>query len=152
LKRLLAASAARTPTFVWLGMAGVIVLDTAVQLVWKSVVLRVPDSLPFADALAAVTGQPAFYLLLAIFAAMFLNWVLVLGQADLSYVQPITALSYVSVAGCSALVLGEHIGLLRGAGVALIVLGAWLISRTGHQTTAPPSPLAASDPQAGPST
>jgi drug/metabolite transporter (DMT)-like permease len=137
MKEIAGSVAVKIPRMVWIGLAGVIVLDTAVQLTWKSILLRVPDVLGLGDTLTATAAQPMFYVLLALFAAQFLNWILVLAKADLSYVQPITALSYVTVAGCSAIALEEQIGFLRTAGVALIVIGAWLISRTNHRTTAP---------------
>jgi len=124
----------RVPPVVWIGLGAVILLDTAVQLVWKSLVLRVPPEAGLGETFVVAAGQPGFWLLVGLFGAMACNWLLLLAKADLSYIQPITALSYVTVAASSALVFGEEVGLVRIAGLALVLAGVWLISGTGHRT------------------
>jgi len=54
----------------------------------------------------------------------------VLAQADLSYAQPIVALSYATVPILSVLVLGEAVDFVQIAGVALVIAGVWFISQT----------------------
>jgi len=71
-----------------------------------------------------------------LFAGQLWNWLRVLEIADLSYAQPITSLSLVTVLVLSALFLGEHIEALKVAGIALILGGVWLVSRGPHQRRA----------------
>jgi drug/metabolite transporter (DMT)-like permease len=80
-----------------------------------------------------------FYLLLILFAAQFFCWILLLAKADLSYAQPITALSFISVAACSKIFFGEHVSLTRMAGIAMILVGVWFICGTDHHTKAGPA-------------
>lgn len=79
-------------------------------------------------------------LLLALVAVFFVaqlwNWLRVLQIADLSYAQPITALSYITVLGLSALWFGEHIDALKVVGIVLILAGVWFISRGPHHSNA----------------
>ena len=63
-----------------------------------------------------------------------INWLKVLELADLSFAQPITALSYVSVCILSTLYLGESIGALKVLGISFVLAGAWFICRTDHAT------------------
>jgi drug/metabolite transporter (DMT)-like permease len=79
-------------------------------------------------------------LLLALVAVFFIaqlwNWLRVLQISDLSYAQPITALSYITVLGLSALWFGEHIDALKVVGIVLILAGVWFISRGPHHSNA----------------
>jgi drug/metabolite transporter (DMT)-like permease len=103
-----------------LGLA--IVLDTVVQLLWKVAATGVD---PLVVAIVVV-----------LFIAQLFNWLRVLQMSDLSYSQPITALSYVTVLGLSAAWLGEQIDLLKVAGIVLILAGVWFISRGPHHSHA----------------
>ena len=78
-----------------------------------------------------------FYLLLSLFVVQFIYWILLLAKADLSYVQPITALSLITVAACSVVFFGENVSLVRIAGIVMILIGVWLISNTKHNTMVP---------------
>ena len=69
------------------------------------------------------------------FGAQLFNWVRVLARADLSFAQPFTALSYISVLAISAHSLHENISTAKVLGVALILLGVFFISRTPFRTT-----------------
>jgi drug/metabolite transporter (DMT)-like permease len=71
----------------------------------------------------------------------FVCWILLLSRADLSYAQPITALSFVSVAVCSVVFFGEKVGVMRLAGIAMILVGVWFISNTNHRTKATHLPV-----------
>jgi drug/metabolite transporter (DMT)-like permease len=62
----------------------------------------------------------------------------VLARADLSFAQPITALSYITVLVLSRLALHEKVSLPKILGTALILLGVFLISQTPYRTTRPP--------------
>jgi drug/metabolite transporter (DMT)-like permease len=120
---------------VWLGLAFAICLDTVTQLCWKSAVAGVPETLGVWASIGQVLSVPLFHLTLLLFLLQFVNWIVVLAHADLSYAQPITALSYITVSVSSVLLFRERLSLLRVAGLALILLGVWFISRTSHRTT-----------------
>lgn len=57
-----------------------------------------------------------------------------LSSADLSYAQPITALSYVTVSVGGVVLFGEYIPPHSMIGIMMILLGVWFISRTSHRT------------------
>jgi drug/metabolite transporter (DMT)-like permease len=132
----------RVPATVWIGLAIAVFLDAPVQLLWKSLMERYGGA--GGSSGAAVLHQirwfilqPRVWLLLALFASQFLNWMWVLGQADLSFAQPFTALSYLTVSAGAAWVLHEHLSIWRIAGIALILCGVILIGSTPHLTPSP---------------
>ncbi len=115
------------------GLILAVCLDTAVQLVWKSAVGTAPSGeggLP----ISAILSEPLFIAVFLLMGAQLLNWFRVLGQADLSYAKPITAVSFLSVLAMSALFLKEHVTVLQLAGVGLVLAGVWFISQTDHVT------------------
>jgi uncharacterized membrane protein len=59
---------------------------------------------------------------------------MVLRDADLSYAQPITSLSYVSVFFLSVLYLKEAADLIQMTGIIFVLAGVWFISQTDHVT------------------
>lgn len=58
--------------------------------------------------------------------------------ADLSYVVPFTACSYILTTLLSEFVLGEHVETMRWVGVVLISIGVLIISRTPTHTPGEP--------------
>lgn len=64
----------------------------------------------------------------------FIAYMLVLSWADYSFVQPASSLAYGVVALLGYLMLGEHISLLRWAGIAVICLGVFVVGRTAPST------------------
>ena len=74
----------------------------------------------------------------AIGVAFMVFWVAsrlaLLSWADLSYVVPVTSFSYVLSALVAKLYLGEHVSLLRWAGIAVITLGVALVAITYPET------------------
>lgn len=73
-------------------------------------------------------------LVVVIFIAQLINWLRVLELSDLSYSQPITSLSYITVLSFSVAWLGEELDPLKIAGIALIIAGVWFISRGPHHS------------------
>ena len=120
---------------VWLGLILAITLDTLAQLCWKLAVEQIPESSGLWSGFLHILANPLFHGALLLFLFQFANWMIVLANADLSYAQPITALSYVTVSGASLLFLHEQLSSLRLLGLAVILLGVWFISRTSHRTT-----------------
>lgn len=132
----------RVPPGVFLGLAIAIVLDTGVQIFWKlavSLAEKKVDILahPTAfDTIRFMVQEPISWLVALLFTLQLINWLKVLEDADLSYSQPITSLSYISVVVLSAMFLREHITVLQIVGISFILTGVWFISRTEHSTVA----------------
>jgi multidrug transporter EmrE-like cation transporter len=82
------------------------------------------------------------WLLLVLFGCQFFDWIWVLGNADLSFAQPFTALSYVIVSACAVLFFHEHLTPLRMLGIAAILAGVLLVGSSEHKTTALELPVA----------
>ncbi len=138
-----ALRASRISTRLIVGLALAIALDTVVQVVWK----RAAAALPAIDGLSlhtlqgmalGVLHQPVFLLVAVLIAAQMINWLKTLDHADVSFAQPITALSYVTVALVSRLWFGEAVTLGRMGGMALILFGVALVARSDPNT--PPLP------------
>ena len=116
------------------GLLVAILIDTVLQLVWKSAVLSLSsDGSPWIN-LQAILHSPVFIFVTLLMAFQFFNWLMVLGNADLSYAQPITALSYVSVFCLSVLYLKQAADLIQIAGIIFVLAGVWFISQTDHIT------------------
>jgi len=116
------------------GLLLAILIDTALQLVWKSAVLSLPsDGSPWLNV-QAILHSPLFIFVIFLMACQFFNWLMVLRDADLSYAQPITSLSYVSVFFLSVLYLKEAADLIQMTGIIFVLAGVWFISQTDHVT------------------
>ena len=122
------------PTRLAAGLLLAILIDTALQLVWKSAVLSLPnDGSPWLNV-QSVLHSPLFLFVIFLMACQFFNWLMVLGNADLSFAQPVTSLSYVSVFCLSVLYLKEGTDLIQIAGIVFVVAGVWFISQTDYVT------------------
>jgi drug/metabolite transporter (DMT)-like permease len=110
------------------GLVLAIVLDTVIQLSWKRASAGAGGEA--LASLAAAARTPWFALAMAGFACQLVNWVRVLSRADLSYAQPITALSYITVLAGSSLLLGEPVSARQVAGIGVILVGTALVAST----------------------
>ena len=136
---LIAPPRRRTPARVWVGLLIAVALDAPVQLIWKALMIkygdpsRAPRETFTPDLLGAwhqarwFTREVRTYGLFALFACQFLDWIYVLGNADLSFAQPFTALSYVVVSGCAVAFFHEHLTPFRVVGIGLILAGVVLV-------------------------
>ncbi len=146
----------RTLLRVWAGLLVAVVLDVPVQLIWKALMIKYGDPARgphLVDVLHQArwfSHQARTWILLGLFLCQFLNWMWVLGNADLSYAQPFTALSYVAVSTCAAIFFHEHLSPLRIFGIALILFGVILVGATEHRTTTPRSLALEQEPGADP--
>ncbi len=126
----------RRRPLLFLGLFLAIALDTTVQVFWKA---SVPlDGRP----LALLTGtlvKPLFIASMFLHVWQLFNWMMVLALADLSFAQPITALSYVTVTACAALFFHEQIGPRELVGILLVLVGVALVSRTARPAGPVPS-------------
>lgn len=126
----------RMPTTVAVGLVLAVALDTFIQLFWKMAVGGIPDNASMAATVAGALSHFYFYAAMSLFVVQLFNWTRVLANADLSFAQPFTALSYITVLSLSYHSLHERISPVKIAGVALIFLGVFFISRTPHSTGA----------------
>lgn len=131
----------RVPARVVWGLAVAIVLDTAVQLSWKWVAGWLPADGPWQDIALTVLHRPYPLLVIALMLAQMVSWLKLLGHAELSFAQPITALSYISVCLLSVWLFAEKLGGMQIAGIACILLGVWFISRSGYENGSVPREL-----------
>lgn len=113
---------------VW-GLAAAILLDTLVQIAWKWGADGLPDDAGL-QGLAAALKKPVLLAVVALLFLQMFNWLKLLAHAELSFVQPITALSYISVCLLSVLWFGETLGGVQLAGIVCILAGVWFISRS----------------------
>jgi drug/metabolite transporter (DMT)-like permease len=95
-------------------------------------VAQVGESRSAVGTLVGAARQPAVWGGLAIFGISSVFWMLVLSRASLSFAYPFAALTYVMILVFDWLVLREPVVALRWAGVAFIIAGLVLVSRTGH--------------------
>jgi hypothetical protein len=124
----------KIPPAALLGIFVALVLDTVIQITWKLAASAVPPSDSYVSLAATVLASPYFYTAMALFALQLFNWVKVLSHIDLSFAQPMTALSYVSVLTYSSLYLHERVSLTHSIGIFFILGGVLLISKTEHKT------------------
>jgi drug/metabolite transporter (DMT)-like permease len=86
-------------------------------------------------------------LLGVLFEALFFVCLLVLlGESDVSFLWPLTALSFVMTTFAAILFLSEKVSSVRWAGVIFIMIGAALISYSEHAKPKPSPPAAALEP------
>ena len=57
-----------------------------------------------------------------------LLWLVVLSRANVSYIYPLGAVSYIILAFLAVVLLKEHLSALQGIGVLVIVLGSVLLN------------------------
>jgi multidrug transporter EmrE-like cation transporter len=85
------------------------------------------------DVLRRILGNASVWAGLATFVLSAAVWLVVLSRASLSFAYPFASLTYVLILVFDRFILDEPISGLRYGGVALIIAGLLLISRT-HQT------------------
>ena len=80
------------------------------------------------------------------FEALFFACLLILmSKSDITFLWPLTALSFVMTTLAALLFLGEKVSPVRWAGVILIMIGAALISYSEHSKNKPLAMAPASD-------
>ena len=122
------------PYKVAIGLALIISMDTVVQLSWKMAAVSLPE-MPSWEAVELALQQPLFLVVIGLMVCQLLIWLMVLGEADLSFAQPFFSLSRITVCLASAYFLQELIGPARIVGIVLVCAGAWCVSRAPRITT-----------------
>lgn len=124
----------KLPVQIWFGLIFAVVLDTAVQISWKAAEMNIPGDASVTQVILSTVTQPLFYGAAIMFVLQYFNWMNVLKSVDLSFAQPITSLSNITILLLSAQLLHENVSFTRWAGVGLILAGVWFISTTKHKT------------------
>lgn len=83
----------------------------------------------------AVFTTPTIWIGIGFLITFFVSYMLALSWADYSFVQPAASLAYAVVAVLGYFILGEHVSLLRWAGIAVICIGVFVVSHTTPNTT-----------------
>ncbi len=116
--------------------AGVVFLKKGVTAVGE--MKQVTAAEVWRVAKAGVTNSNV--LLGVFFEALFFICLLILmRQSDISFLWPLTALSFVMTTLAALIFLGERVSGVRWAGVAFIMIGAALISYSEHQKEKSPA-------------
>jgi drug/metabolite transporter (DMT)-like permease len=116
-----------------IGLALIISMDTFVQLAWKIAATSLPDTLSL-SAIVEVLQHPLLLVVIGMMLCQLFIWLMVLGQADLSFAQPFFSLSRITVCIASVYVLHEPIEPAQMLGILLVCAGAWCISRSPRMT------------------
>lgn len=107
---------------------------TAAQLLLKKGVMltggfpqSLGDLIPF-----FVKAYTNAYIISAVILTIItaLAWILAVSKAEISHIYPFMALSYVLVALFSFLIFKEDVNALRWAGIIVICIGVFLVSRS----------------------
>jgi len=104
---------------------------------WKNVTTLVGNWFTNKNVLFGLLLETIFFILLQY----------LLGQRDVSFVWPLTAVSFVMTTLAAQFFLHERVDAVRWSGVALIVIGAVFISYSEHVKAKPAPPAAATSIQ-----
>ncbi len=87
------------------------------------------------------SGASSPQILLGVFfeALFFLCLLMLMSRSDISFLWPLTGLSFVFATFAAMIFLGETVSPARWAGVVLIVIGAGFISYSEHAKPKPPA-------------
>jgi multidrug transporter EmrE-like cation transporter len=79
----------------------------------------------------AVTASPYILTGLLCYIVSVGVWLLVLSRVEVSYAYPLLSIGYIVTAFAGWLFFHESIGTARWAGILVICVGVWLITRSG---------------------
>jgi multidrug transporter EmrE-like cation transporter len=114
-----------------LGLIAIFMLfDTAVQIAFKLAGHQLGDGAFDASWLTAAARSPTVWCAVALYLTVFVLWMLILQQIELSRAFPLTALTYVTVPAAGLVLFHESLTMVQAAGIALILAGVILIGRT----------------------
>lgn len=119
--------------------AGVVLLSRAIKEIGE---VRAVTASEIWRLFKAGATHPILLTGVALEAVFFGTLLYLMSQADISFVWPMTALSFVFTTIAAKLLLHEHVSPLRWGGVVLILIGAALITWSEkvkpHPVAAPP--------------
>lgn len=92
-----------------------------------------------------VLGNPFVIIGILFLLGFMWSYMTALSFADLSYVLPATAISYIVMVLLSIFWLHEHVSRQRWSGVAFIVTGVGMVAGGPERTEIPPAPVSKPD-------
>ena len=122
-----------TPLGKWAGIVIAVLTGALAQTLMKLGTRQVGSfgGLPFFQYLFRLMTTPLILLAIASYGFGVIFYMFMLSRLDLSFLYPVmTALGLVFTSIISATLLGEHLSLLRLGGMAFMVAGVFLVSRT----------------------
>ena len=124
-------------------LSGLACESTGVVLLKKGIT-HIPDvdGYTVSEVLRVVRAgltSPTIWLGIFFEALFFIGLLVLLSKSDISFLWPLTGLSFVFSTFAAMWFLGEYVSITRWIGVALIVLGAGFISYSEHAREKPPA-------------
>jgi drug/metabolite transporter (DMT)-like permease len=110
---------------------GLVLCETLAQVALKAAGDSLGDVPLDAAWLLAVATNPWAIAGVLGYLGSFVSWMVVLDRMPLSLGFPLTSVCYITVAAASVVLFGEVVGLVRGAGIGLIMLGVAIIGTEG---------------------
>ena len=104
-------------------------VDTGVQIAFKLAAKELGDGALDADWLAAAAASPTVWCAVLLYLTVFVPWMLILQQIDLSRAFPLTALTYITVPAAGVLFFHESLSLVQIGAIALILAGVILVGQ-----------------------
>ena len=117
----------------WVGIIISVLTGTVAQTMMKMGTRQVGafGDTPFFQYLIKLLFSPLILVAIAAYAFGVIFYMFMLSRLDLSFLYPVmTALGLVFASIVSATVFHEHISLVRLGGIALMVIGVFVVSRT----------------------
>jgi multidrug transporter EmrE-like cation transporter len=106
-----------------------LLFDTAVQIAFKLAGKQLGDGALDLAWLTAASQSPAVWCAVALYFTVFVLWMLILQQIDLSRAFPLTGLTYVTVPAAGLLLFNENLDWAQGVGIAFILGGVVLVGQ-----------------------
>ena len=91
------------------------------------------DFLSLWTFVCGAASQSYLWLGVIAIAAVFISWSVILSKVDVSVAVPLTSVSYIFVALVSVVFLHVYISVTRWLGIALILVGVFLVARSSEQ-------------------
>ena len=111
-----------------------VMLNAAAQLVLKKGMIDIGQFSFSMDNLVPigvrVLTSPFVMLGVAFYVVSLVVWLMVLSRVDVSYAYPMLSVGYIVAALAGRYLFQEPLGLVRWAGIAVICLGVFLITRS----------------------
>jgi multidrug transporter EmrE-like cation transporter len=104
------------------------------QLLLKATVMKL-DGVDFASGsflphLIKLLTSPLFYLAMCVYFSSMILYLIALSKLELSLAYPMVAVNYAIILVCGKLFFNEKVTALRWIGVAFIIAGVVLVSRS----------------------
>ena len=106
------------------------IINTGAQLFLKKGVSGVSFDQPIIKLFLALLFNPYIFAGGCLFVISFLSWLYLLSKFDLSFLYPISSLSFVTTALVGWFFLAETISFNRGIGITLIMIGVFFIAKS----------------------